>query len=267
MIFHKLIPIPALILYCLTPLSTSAIYFGNPSQPAMQTEGIILGESNKFSFRIGYLSDTVYHQPYTDEFPLLGTNQILSDMKLSTDGATLTLNFKNRLDMNVLIGQSQTKIDREVCTEPQFSWGIGSKYVLYTNNTIAVGIDFKYFQSKQNPAYFVSEGYAYKVLSDYTLFYREIEAAFGFSYLMNFLSPYIYATALYSKIQPSPLAVIIRLPFSNISVGTTSRSITTQEIWGVAIGATISGGKSSSLTLEARFFNQNAVSVSGEIRF
>jgi hypothetical protein len=35
----------------------------------------------------------------------------------------------------------------------------------------------------------------------------------------------------------------------------------------MAVGGTILGGKKGSLTIESRFFNQNAINVSGEIRF
>ena len=33
------------------------------------------------------------------------------------------------------------------------------------------------------------------------------------------------------------------------------------------VGGTVLGGKEGSLTVESRFFNQNAINVSGEIRF
>jgi hypothetical protein len=186
---------------------------------------------------------------------------------LKTDAATITLNFRNRLDLTAIIGSSQLQIDQDVFTKRQFAWGVGGKLLIWKSNSILVGLDAKYLESKQKPLYFLGDGYAYNIVSDFKLNYTEMQAAIGAAYLTKVISPYIYVSYLYSKIDPEPYSVIVQLPFMDMTVDTTSNSIINQRRWGMAVGGTILGGKIASLNIESRFINQNAINISGEIRF
>jgi hypothetical protein len=158
------------------------------------------------------------------------------------------------------------QIDHNVYTEPQFAWGLGAKLLIYQTRSIGVGVDVKYFQSSQQPAYFVSEGYTFNVASKQTLKYIEEQAALGLSWKGSLISPYLYATYIYSKIDPQPMTVVVRMPIYDGYGQSVSSSIIDRRRWGMAFGATILGGKSGSVTIESRFFNQNAINISGEIR-
>lgn len=250
-----------------SPAILCATYFANPGLPALETDGLVKSPPSKVCLRAGYMADAIYSQRYKDEFTFPGIYNPSSETSVSTSAATITLNIENRVDINVLLGSSQFQIDRDVYTKRQFAWGLGSKILVYKSSSVFVGLDLKYLESQQKPLFFVAEGYPYNVVSDFKLNYTEMQAALGAAYKVNILSPYVYLSYLYSKIDPTPLTVAVQVPFFDMVVDTVSRSVITKRRWGMAVGATLLGGKKGSITVESRFFNQNAINVSGEIRF
>jgi hypothetical protein len=249
----------------LCPSSLFPIFFSNPAQPILQTKGLLQSPSSWYCLRIGYASDHLYHQSYHDEsqpfaFPSVHTCFI-------TDASIVTLNFHNRLDLNLLVGSSQMQIDRDVFAKREFSWAAGAKLLIYDSDLLYCGIDLKYFESQQKPLYFMSDGIAYNILSHFKLSYTEIQGAFGIAVRSTWLVPYGYGTYVYSKIDPTPWTLVLKSPFSHSSFDTTARPFVDARRWGMALGATLLGGTEGSLTVETRFFNQNAVTVTGEIRF
>ncbi len=255
------------LFYFALPCLLEATYFSNPGEPALLTEGVIQSPPSWYCLRAGYMADRLYQQNYKEEFPSPGTHPPSNYTKMNMDAATLAICIKNRLDISILLGSAQIQIDQDVFTKRQFAWSLGGKYIIYKTGSVYVGLDLKYLESKQKPLYFLGEGYAYNIVSDFKLSYTEMQAALGAAYKTKRLSPYIYLSYLYSKIEPVPYSVIVRIPTFNMTADTSSHSITNQRRWGMAVGGTLLGGSEGSLTIESRFFNQNAVNVSGEIRF
>lgn len=248
------------------PAHLCAIFYANPALPLLETSGLIRSDSS-YSIRAGYMSDYLYEQSYSEEFHTPGEPIPTSKSSICTNAGTLTFNFKNRLDLTAILGTAQLQIDQEVYTESQFAWGIGSKCVLFRIGEIAFGCDVKYFASEQSPLYFLSEGRAYNVVSDFHLSYQELQAAIGLSYCAKALSPYIHGTYLYSKIDPSPRSAVLQIPFYDSSTIIIPHPIVAKRRWGIALGATLLGCEKASLTIESRLFNQNAINISGELRF
>ena len=241
------------------------IFFANPAQPNLQTKGLIQTPSSWYCLRIGYVSDHVYRQAYKDECQPL--NFPSANARLVTDASLITINFGSLLDLNLLVGSSQLQIDHEIFTKREFSWAAGGKLLFFQNEQIYCAFDLKYFETNQKPLYFVAEGVSYNVLSRFKLEYIEIQAALGLGVRSSWMVPYAYVTYLYSKIDPTPLMVVLKYPFSKGSFDTTSRPFIDARRWGMSLGATILGAAEGSLTVETRFFNQNAVTVTGEVRF
>lgn len=255
------------LLWFALPCLLHATYFSNPGEPALLSRGLIQSQPAWYCLRIGYMADRLYQQNYKKEFPSPGTRTPSNYTKMNMDAATLALSIKNRFDITLLLGSAQIQIDQDVFTKRQFAWSLGGKYIIYKTGSIYVGLDVKYLESKQKPLFFLGDGYAYNIVSDFKLDLTEMQAALGASYKTSRISPYIYLSYLYSKIEPEPYSVIVRIPTFNMTADTTSHSITNARRWGMAVGGTVLAGKESSLTIESRFFNQNAINVSGEIRF
>lgn len=213
------------------------------------------------------MSDWNYRQRYNEEFHIAGTPNPSSYAKFTTNAATLTLNVKNWLDLNGIVGSSQMQIDHDVYTKRQLVWGAGAKLIIFHTQSIYISLDYKYVSSLQKPIYLVSEGHAYNVVSSFKMETTEQQAALGIAYKIKMLSPYLCASYIYSKIDPKPRSVFVRHPTYDVTAESITSSVIGRRRWGMAFGATIVGGNKGSVTVESRFINQNALNVSGEIRF
>jgi hypothetical protein len=251
----------------LWPTLLCAIWVGNPGQPGLLTHGVAWDKTRNWSVRLGYLSDYVYNQRFRDEKMFDDLLDEPTYVRLSTDSALITLNFKRKIDLYALLGSSQLQVDHEVYSSRQFSWGVGGKAVIFRSHQFRIGIDAKYFSSAQSPQFFLDDGQAYNITSPFDFDYSEIQLALGLSYSTRFLSPYVQATYLYAKIDPDPSFAIVRLPTAPILIDVDSNSVLGRKRWGLALGMTLLARETISLSLEARLLNQNGVDVSGELRF
>ena len=159
------------------------------------------------------------------------------------------------------------EINKDVITKQQFSWGIGGKLVFFHKGNFRAGCDLKYLKSDQKPCFFQCDHLAYNVTSNFLFNYSEIQAALGLSYKTKHFSPYANASYLISKLRAVPPSVTVRLPMENMEVDVNAKSIIGRDRFGMALGATVTDRKRASLTLEWRSFNQNAIDISGDLRF
>lgn len=247
--------------------SLSAMLTGNPAQPALLKQSILPIQSSWCSLRAGYLDDWVYKQRFEDEFKLKGITYTRTFMKLSTYAGSLTLNFRNRLDLYGLAGSSRMQIDQEIFTKRAFCWGVGSKLIFLKHGDFYLGADVKYFETNQKPRYFVVEGLAYNIVSNYRLKYHEIQGAIGMSYRAWIFAPYINATYIETRVNPQPVKVFVRFPDSDDVTDIPTKDIISNKKWGMALGLTLVDLLKASLSFEWRAFNENAINVNGEIRF
>jgi hypothetical protein len=248
-------------------LPLQAMLVGNPAQPCLQQDGVIVSPPSWCSLRIGYLDDYVYRQRYK-EFRVLneGPSQ-KSSVKIYTHSALVTLNFKNWLDLYGLLGSSRLTLEKEIFTRSNFSWGFGGKLMIFEYENVTFGADVKYFQCNYDYInYLVSEGTPYRVIGPFTLKYDETQVALGLCYHTSLIAPYIHATYLIADIEPDPRIILIQLSPTDL-VDSSICSITTQRRWGLAVGATVISSSKATLSVESRMFNQNAIDVNLEVRF
>ena len=241
---------------------------GNPADPALMASGIFTTPAARCTLRATFLEDWVYRQRYKDEFNIAGTEKSASFATLATDAATVTLNFEDRIDLYGILGASQLQLNKEIFSRMQFSFGFGGKLVLFRTENFFIGLDAKYFQADQQPLFFVSEGLPLNLAGSFTLQYHETQFALGICYRILQIAPYIYATYLISKIDPSPMTALVRWPFNkDMLVDAVCKSVTAERRWGLALGATLLSANKATLSVESRMFNQNAIDVNLEVRF
>lgn len=250
------------------PLSLWSMWIGNPAQPGMQTQGIVL-QSEWCSLRLGYLNDWVYHQDFRlNEFELGAEEHIDNTVQLATHAGLATFNFRDWIDLYAILGGSQLQVNEEIFTKPYFSWGVGGKILFFHMGNVRAGADMKYFQTDQTPDYFLAGGQAYNVLLPVVLAYSEIQAALGLSYETSWFSPYADLTYLISQLDAQPpKKAYVRFPQPGARDDVPVQASSGAKRWGMALGATILDKKTGSLALEWRLFNQNALDVNAEIRF
>ncbi len=258
---------PLFLLFLLTFSSLSALLTGNPAQPGLLTSSIVRSSPSSWSFRVGYFDDWIYSSSLRDEFKLEGSLHPQTHIELSTYSALLTFNFIDRIDLYGLVGSSRLQIEEEIFTKRALSWGYGAKCVLIKAGNFFLGIDGKYFETNQKPRYFTVEGLPYNIACNYRLKYTEGQGAIGISYLASLFAPYINATYIFTRIEPTPPVLLVRLPDMNALVDVESKSIICRKKWGMALGLTLADSQRASLSFEWRAFNQNAIDVNAEIRF
>ncbi|PIS02359.1 MAG: hypothetical protein COT85_05010 [Chlamydiae bacterium CG10_big_fil_rev_8_21_14_0_10_42_34] len=255
------------IFFFLSVSSLSATFIGNPAQPGLLEKSIIRKKPSWWSFRAGYLDDWIYKQRFQDEFKLQGVTHTRTFMKLSTYAALLTLNLKDRIDFYGIVGSSRMQIDQEIFTKRALSWGVGGKLILFKHGNFFLGADAKYFETNQKPRYFVVDGLAYNIESNYRLKYHAMQGALGISYRAWIFAPYINCTYILTHIEPEPAVLYVRLPDVYDLVDVESKSVVGQKKWGLALGLTLVDALKASLSVEWRAINQNAVDVNFSIRF
>jgi hypothetical protein len=256
-----------LVIPLLFSLPLQAMLIGNPAQPALQTASIFNARAICCSFRASYLDDWIYQQRFQDEFKLEGVTHTRTNMQLSTYASQLTFNIENRLDLYGLVGSSRLQIDDEIFTKRAVSWGVGGKLIVLREGPFFFSADAKYFQTNQKPRYFVVEGLPYNITSNYRLQYHDIQVAVGMAYNISICSPYLNATYILTKIEPSPSIVLVRLPDTPEEVDVVSKSVICKKRWGMAIGLTLVDKERATLAAEWRLFNQNAIDWNFEFRF
>lgn len=239
-----------------------AFWVGNPSDPTLYGDGLITCGEKSYSIRFGYLSDYTYHFDFKDEI-IKETSQP-SEISLSTHAGMLVLNLGNRIDLYGILGASKLE-EENVYIPRRFSWAIGGKATFYRYRKFSVGGDLKYFFSDQKPGHFIIENMPATLLTDFTLGYSELQGAVAASYKCGVFIPYAGLTYVDAKIKPS-----FRYGFIDIADMTMefeADSVINEKKWGMVIGLTLLSAKIMTLNVETRFFDQNAVNVSGEIRF
>ncbi len=249
------------------PWPMAAMLIGNPAEPALGTTGIFTTPKAWCTLRAAFFEDYIYHQRFQDEFKLEGSEHVKTFSKLSTNAGMLTLNFKNRIDFYGIAGASRLQINQEIYSKMQLAWGCGGKLVIFRTDRFYVGADIKYFETDQQPIYFLSEGLAFNLAGDFLLQYKETQTSVGFCFRTGCIAPYIYATYLIAKFEPDPMIALARWPLSDLLIDVMCKSAILKRRFGLGLGATLLSDGKSTLAVESRMFNQNAVDVNLEVRF
>ncbi|HSW72131.1 MAG TPA: hypothetical protein VLG44_01820 [Chlamydiales bacterium] len=246
--------------------SLQAFWIGNPASPAIMEKGVVLGKKKGLCLKADYLSDHVFETDFHEE--IVAEDSETSHVKVTTFAALLALTLANRVDFYGILGGSQLKIDQSMYIPRRFSWGAGGRIVAYENCKCQVGVDVKYFTcDQQKPNYFVIEDMPALLITPFLLKYQEWQGAVSFCYHFGAFLPYAGVTYIHTKIEPHPNMGGIDIPNLEMTLEFESRSVLNDHKWGGVVGLTLLSKSAITLSFEGRFYNQNGVNVSAEIRF
>ena len=258
--------LPFLFAFCFC-LDIFAIHVKNPADPTYFQQGLFYKINKKpaWGIKTCCFYDKIYKGRYEDEYKTIGSNP--ADIELSTIGGAIYFNMRNRLDVVGLVGYSQMKLDKMFYTHRCPSWGGGASLLLLQAHHIYLTLDGKYFRTDQKSDYFLCDEQVAQIIGDLELQYEEIQIALTLGYKIEFLIPYIGMTYLHSTIDPNPPSGILQIPGTEYLVDYQTSKATSRRNWGMLVGCSLVDHKMMSLTLESRFFDQNAYHVSGTFRF
>lgn len=244
---------------------------GNPAFPKILEEGFIFSPASKFSIRLGYEGNFVLDKrlkkeknPFTD----------INKFTLFENSGIATLNLLNRLDLFGTYGEGRIDLDWineegknilsyfQVQSKYDPAWSCGTKIIFFEWGKVNFSAGGRYFYTKPTVCHFSKNAASYPTdLSNLKL--HEWQIDLGLSYKTCFLVPYICGkyskTKAFFSIEDEAISSdgskIYSLEMKNKNAG------------GMAIGCTFSNGKYFMLNAEARLFDEEAFTVSGEFKF
>jgi hypothetical protein len=201
--------------------------------------------------------------------------------KLFTNAGYLVLNFKERVDLFATLGTSQISLNTslvafndvdpfplfEIESGSAFSYSLGGKATLLHYKCASLGIEGQYLSTKPNikRAYIAAGAVSYlddKLITHYT----EWQVGGGISYRYNpFFIPYIAVKYSRShwKLADGKNIII------ESNTDTFFFNLHNQRNWGYALGLTLCPYfcDKMAVTVEARFLDEKAFYVNGQMRF
>ncbi len=256
------------ILLFFASVSLQAAPVGNTAAPELIQEGFVIPSDCWIDFRIGYEGDFVGdgRMKQTQE----GSGRV-DTFQQYTNSAIGTLNFLDRLDLFGAFGSSR------VCTDWRFNsdatitriqletlyhylWGLGGRGILIEWGKAAFGLGGRYSRCNYKPSWLTTNGAPVSVAGTH-LCWKEWQADLDLSYHIDLFTPYFGFK--YSQSQ-AKLGV---MPIPIAGNGSGSDHFENRTSVGIFIGCSISNCKYFMLNIEGRLLDEDAVTISGDLRF
>lgn len=252
--------------------SLQASGVGNPAFPRLIQKGYFIPESKGVSVRSGYEGDFVGDARLEQEKEGSGRVDCFSQ---STNAGTVTLNLANRFDLYTALGASQfcaswrfeilennaLAIHRaELETLTQFLWGLGARAILFETETLTIGAGGRYSFCQAEPVTLAIDAINQAVAGS-TCRWNEWQLDLDFAFQIDLFTPYLGVTYSFAQVWVGPFSTPISMNDSGVNHFETRQPV------GAVLGCSISAGKYFFLNVEARLISQEAVTISGDIRF
>lgn len=237
---------------------------GNPFSPAMITKGIFTCTPNA-SVRIGYEGDFVFNGRMEQN------DHRIDNYIQTTQSGTVTLDLLNRWDIYGVFGGSDTQTDwrfiyqdvvsrMELKTECNFLWAVGSRAILYQRRNANLGVGGRYSACNYQPKKLYRNGISVPVAGTH-YHWHEWQVNVDISFTICYFTPYIGCKYSNAK------ANIMNFPVPLSPDGAGNAHFDNKNSTGLYLGCGISSGDYLMINLEGRFVDEEAVTVTAEIRF
>lgn len=255
------------IFFLLSGACLQALPVQNPAAPRMLTDGFFIphkvGVSGRGGYEGSFVQDAYLKQQDGNQVDKYGQ---------TTNSAILTFNLFDWTDLYAVLGNSQQtgtwrftnpandvlRIQME--SEFDFLWGVGARTALWEASRVTLSLGGRYEQTNADLSWLTSDGISQAVNGD-LLSWKSWQVDLDVSYHIDLLTPYIGAK--YSQTKSS-------LKSTSVSVGpdnTKTANFDNRNAVGMVIGCSLSTGKYFMLNLEARLIDEEAATISADIRF
>lgn len=256
-----------LALFCSEALFSAPV--GNTSFPQILQTGFFFSSESWIDVRAGYEGDFVYDGRMKQKDEGVGR---VDRYKQDTNSGTVTFNILDRLDIYGVFGSSQTRADwrfldlaggthnAETGTESGFLWGVGARAILLEWGNTDIGVGGRYEACRYKPTWLTIDG-ANASVSGAHLRWDAWQINGDISYKIDLFTPYVGIKYLAADTKIGTFSTSIA------SNGSGKNRFENRIPVGVYVGCTLSTGKYFMLNLEARFVDEEAITVSGDLRF
>lgn len=251
------------------PLHLFSLYNGNPSLPMMPEVGLFIPKEKWIGFKAGYQFDNVYDRKLHMEGQHLdGCRKSVQKYESLTNFGVATINFNDRVEVFGNLGSMSCEISHHPFSDTRISyhtpthfiWGVGGRAILAYWGDLQVALNAAYAQSDLQLSSLKVNGSSYPK-GHAEIDFSEWQVGIGVSYRLKWFIPYIGAD--YSDFR----ARIEHL--DSIELLIPSKHVTFKETYplGIFLGFGLSPHRAFSFNAEARFINENAVSLSADFKF
>ena len=238
-----------------------ALYNGNPSDPELPEEGHLISKESWLAFKIGYEGDFVFNRKLEYTHSSHAHKKNVSNFEINSQLGTLAFTFNDRVDVYGVLGASQFTSSShpkdhkhlKYKTHEHLSFGGGLKAIAFYWGNTELGIDAKYFDCRAPLE--SAEVNGSSVSHHSTLHYQEWQVGVAVSHRIRFFVPYLglaYANVLTRGKSVDHLVHLNMQSSSNV---------------GAFVGCGLSPFKTFAMNVEVRMFDENALFVSGVLRF
>jgi len=265
----------------------------NPAQPQLLEEGAYFccyGGSG-WDMEFGYRGDFVINRKMKlNQKNASSSQSTISNYDTRINGTQLTVNYWECLEFYGWAGSSQTNfrtqlsyvpgslVNLQLSTRDGFGYGGGVRGVLLKHGCTSIGFDAQYSHSKNTLDNLTVNGTPIIDIGIYSDFitlvdpanfhlrYREYQFSIGISHEIDLLSPYL--AVKYSLARAKLNGPIMFFNTSGpIFIFNASRAFKSRNHLGLAAGLSLVNHKRMHLTIEGRFFDETAITLSSDIRF
>ncbi len=243
-----------LLLLCSALPFGHALYHGNPALPKCPEEGFYLAKEATVGLRVGYEGDFVWNRKL---------NAHLHKFEIFENFGTATVTFLDRLDLYASGGSFSAQVRQqhedarlEFDTQNGGVWKAGGRAVVYAYGETFVTVEAAYQQSRPALRDAALNGTPLE-RKGARLFYREVGASLGAAHKIDIFIPYLgiegsYAWAKLSHLKGAATARI--KAHSRYPVG-------------LFLGCGLSPGARVIVNVEVRLVDEQAISLSGDLKF
>ncbi len=242
---------------------------GNAAAPRLIQDGLVCPQCLWIDGRIGYEGDFVFD----GNLQQTATNSGCVDtFQQYTNSASATLNVCDRLDLFGVFGSSRVSADWrfkndnaitriQIETLYHFLWSVGARGLVAEWSQVCFSLGGSYSFCSYPPSLAAINGTPMQDLSNTGLRWRQWQADLTFSYNIELLTPYLGLKYSNTEARLGTFAE----PIAPGSLG--SNTFQNRNPVGLIIGCSLSNGKYFMLNIEGRFIDEDALTLSGDVRF
>lgn len=252
-----------------TTLRGYASPVGNTSSPQILEKGFFIPSECWVDVRLGYEGDFVYDgrmNQYKE-----GSGRV-DNCKQHTNSGTFTINVLERLDLYGLVGGSSATAqwrfsgsddsiqNADLKTHDQLLWGVGARTVLFQKKKTALGLGGRYSSCHYKPKSLTIDG-VHAFVDRGRVVWQEWQVNVDVSCQIQLFTPYIGVKYGQARAKLNQFSTVIA------SDGAHTNHFKNRVPVGLYLGCTISSGKYFMLNVEGRLIDEEAITVSGDLRF
>jgi hypothetical protein len=260
-----------IFLFLFFPFFIHSSPVGNPSSAHFIEEGFFTSAGYWMNIRLGYEGNFVYNARFKQK---KGGKRKIDNFEIENNGGSFTINFQNRLDLFAVLGSARMRgnwiIDEstynfltriETQTDYDFLWAAGGRAIFFEWGNTSFSLGGRYSRSSPSLDWITSDGEPYS--TDRAKFkYQEWQIDMGLSHKIDIFTPYIGAK--YSR-KTGQISGVTSTPIADDS-GYTIRLKSDKKV-GLFLGCALSTSKLFALNVEVRMIDEEAVTVSADLRF